>query len=590
MAAFCVAIGLYAGSSPDNPIRQKARYYYMEGARQAALDNESEAYEYFKKAYETDPEFVDAGFNYGAQRLMIPSDTMQSRAELLRSLDMVREYVDENPGDLFASRIYGYVATRLDTLDEAIRVYEKISTLKPTETYVLISLSDVYMMANKFDKALNTLQRYEAIEGKSEDISMKKLTSMMMMQDTVAALAEIYDLIDSYPKRPNPYILAGNFFKLINQTDSTLAYFKKAEEISPSDGSVKISLAAYYADEGDSIAYDNKMYEALLSEDFGLDDKLAILGNYLQNLIEDNGDIERGNYLFSNLMEQYPHEPEVLDLSARFSAATGDFAKALEQIGYAADLDPANAGYWTQMMRYALADEKPRKAIDIFKRAETHVEPSDQMLFLEASAFSELKEYAKAEECFAEMIHKVNPDLPLSQPITDNGMRRNLDYETLMKLSSYYNILGDTYFLNKETDKAFTAYDNSLFFYPSNAMTLNNYAYFLTQTGGDLVKAYEMSTKAMDESEGNPTYIDTFAWVLFKMREYEKALEWQLKAIETAEQIGDSNAEYYNHLGDIYYMNYELDKALENWQKALELEPDNKLIKKKVTDKKYYEE
>lgn len=125
-------------------------------------------------------------------------------------------------------------------------------------------------------------------------------------------------------------------------------------------------------------------------------------------------------------------------------------------------------------------------------------------------------------------------------------------------------MLGDTYYSAGDLDKAFRAYDNSLFFYASNPVSLNNYAYFLTENGGDLDKALEMSTKAIEGEPENDTYLDTYAWILFKKGDYKEALEYQKKAMEIAEKNGDVAAEYYHHIGDILFMNHQPDEAVKN--------------------------
>ena len=592
MFVFLSLVLIYASVTASTHVnsREKARYYYFEGAREASMGNDAEAYEYFKKAYHEDPSFNDAGFAYGSQRLLIRTDTLQSRNELYNSLEMLRKYVDSNPEDIFAGRFYGYVTTRLDTIEESVRVLERMTDLMPAESYLLLNLAETYMMQNKPDKAVETLSRYEKMEGKSQEVSLKKMTFLLAGGDTVSALEEASLLIETNPRNPNYLILKGNLYDVIGDSDSTLSYYKRAEEISPDNGAVKISLANYYMQMGDSISYDAKMYEALLSEDFELQDKLGILSDYLQTLINDKGETSRGDYLFEVLMEQYPHEAEVLDLSARYNGAKGDFKAAQEQISYAIDQDPTNENYWGQLMRYQLADSASVKAIETYKNAREHIEVPEGLTLMYAAALAETKDYEGAEEAYASLIRSLNPDLPLTDSITDTKFRSKLSYEDLIRLSTLYNMLGDLYYQQKNIDNAFRAYENSLFFYASNALTLNNYAYFLAETGGDLDKAQEMSKRAIHEMEDNPTYLDTYAWILFKKKEYKEALDYQLLALEKAEEIGDINSEYFHHLGDILFMNHEPEKALENWMRALELEPDNSLLKKKVEYKTFFYE
>lgn len=584
------SLAAYAYSYPS-PERKKARYYYLEGAREQAAGNMAEAYEYYKKAYLIDPSYEEAASSYGTTRLMVQTDSMQSGPQLMRSLDLMRPYVDKYPSDLFEARTYAFVASRLDTISESIRIYERLDSLLPGNTVNLLQLSDAYMAAHQEEKALATLDRFEKTEGKSPQLSLKKMSFLLAKGDTLGAVKEADALIATNPGEPSFRILKGNLYEVIGNNDSILAAYTEAEKISPDNGAAKIALANYYKNSGDSVAYDNKVYEALLSEDFELEDKLSLLSEYLQTLLDDSSDTARGDHLFSVLREQYPHEPKVLDLAARYSGAKGDFDDAEEQIGYAIDLDPSNIEYWGQLMRFQLADERGADAVETYNKALLHITPTDPLKLMYASAATVAKDFDEAEKAYAELIHSINPSLPLTDSITDRKARNSLNYEGLTRMSSLYNMLGDMYYSAGNLEKAYKAYDNSLFFYPSNPMTLNNYAYFLTENGGDLEKAEEMSRKAIEQAPDNDTYLDTYAWVLFKKKEYKEALEYQRKALEAAQAAGTAdNAEFYSHLGDILFMNHEPQEALENWKKALELEPDNELLKKKVTHKTFFYE
>lgn len=585
---FTAFITQTASATEGNAERKKARYYLLEGSRQAALENLPEAYEYYRKAYSIDSTYNDAAYTYGMQRIFLRNDSLQTQKQLYNTLGLLRQYVDAVPSDLYAAQFYGYAASRLDTLGEAIRIYERIDSLMPKETYMLLNLAEAYMRNRQQKEAVEALERYEKIEGRAQPVSLKKISYMLAGGDTVGAVKEGRNLIEMNPKDPSYRILMSNLYEVIGDNDSIFLYLKQAEELNPDNGAVKMSLANYYLNQGDSVAFDAKIYEALLSEDFQLEEKLAILGEYLQSLITDKGDTNRGDYLFNALMEQYPHEPQMLDLAARYNGAKGDYGKAAEEIRYAIDLDPTNVNYWGQLMQYRFADDKFEEMIQIYADAKEHIKVPLTMSLMYASAASQLQDYRLAESVYAELIHQFNENLPLTEPVTDTAYRKRLDYDGLMRISSLYNMLGDMYYAEKDFDKAFRAYDNSLFFYASNPLTLNNYAYFLTETGGDLEKAEKMSRRALDEDGNNPTYIDTYAWILFKKQDYKRALEMQEEAVKKAEENGEKVAEYYSHLGDIYFMNHNPQAALENWMKALELEPDNALLKKKVEHKTFF--
>lgn len=585
------ALGAAAVVEADNVgQRQKARYYYLEGARQRAEGNNLEAYEYFKKAYLTDPSYVEAANDYGSMRLAVNTEYLNNPLAQRQSLKMVQSYVDAYPADSYESRFYAYLATHLDSLSEAIRVYERLDSLRPKETLTLVQLADVYMADHNPDMAIDALNRYEKAEGMSPQVSLKKMGIHLTAGDTVAAIQEATSLINHNTKEPSYRILKGNLFEVIGNNDSTLAYYKQAEELNPQNGMAKISLANYYKNIGDSTAYDEKMYEALLSEDFDISDKTSMLQEYLQTLLNDSSDTSRGDHLFSVLMDQYPHEPEVLDLSARYSGAKGNFKEAEEQIGYAIDLNPTEVNYWGQLMQYQLADDRPEETMKTYDRAGEHITIPSSLKLMYAAAASQAKAFDKAEAAYAELIHEADPELPLTDSISDISMLNKFSLEGLTRLSTYYNMLGDMYYQAEELDKAFRAYDNALLLYPDNQMVLNNYAYFLIETGGDMDRALEMSKAAVAADPENPTYLDTLAWVLFKHKDYAEALEYQQKAVENAVKDKDESAELYHHLGDILFMNHQPAEALENWKKALSLEPDNELLKKKVAHKTFFYE
>jgi tetratricopeptide (TPR) repeat protein len=105
-----------------------------------------------------------------------------------------------------------------------------------------------------------------------------------------------------------------------------------------------------------------------------------------------------------------------------------------------------------------------------------------------------------------------------------------------------------------------------------------------------LLKAETMSNKSLSLDPDNTTFIDTYAWVLFKMRSYSLARIYMEKALDKLSPEEEGAAEYYEHYGDILSMLGETDKAIEQWKKALELAPERTIIEQKITQKQYLEE
>ena len=116
-----------------------------------------------------------------------------------------------------------------------------------------------------------------------------------------------------------------------------------------------------------------------------------------------------------------------------------------------------------------------------------------------------------------------------------------------------------------------------------NLLCLNNYAYYLSQEGRNLEKAEEMSHITVDVEPDNPTYLDTYAWILFQMGQYEQARIYINETLRHASET-PQNASLYDHAGDIYFRCKDRKKALEYWKIALDLTQD-KAAKRKIQRK-----
>lgn len=90
-------------------------------------------------------------------------------------------------------------------------------------------------------------------------------------------------------------------------------------------------------------------------------------------------------------------------------------------------------------------------------------------------------------------------------------------------LMTAYSTLGDFYYHLGEYSRAFETFETALKECPSDATTLNNYAYFLSERGKKLRKALKMSKTAIELEPDNATYLDTYGWILFLMKKYKEA-------------------------------------------------------------------
>ena len=84
-----------------------------------------------------------------------------------------------------------------------------------------------------------------------------------------------------------------------------------------------------------------------------------------------------------------------------------------------------------------------------------------------------------------------------------------------------------------------------------------------------LKEAEEMAKQVISKEKDNNTFLDTYAWVLYKRGKYaeaEKVMEGIIKSLTK------EDAEYYEHYGYILKKRHECQRAIIVWETALKLD------------------
>lgn len=158
--------------------------------------------------------------------------------------------------------------------------------------------------------------------------------------------------------------------------------------------------------------------------------------------------------------------------------------------------------------------------------------------------------------------------------------------EDSLDKASLYSIRSELYYDMGRAEDAFSDYDSTLMYNPDDIGVQNNYAYFLSVANTDLDKALKMSANTIKAEPANYTFLDTYAWILFRMGRYEEAREYIMRAIDEG---GDKSPEIMEHYGDILFMCGEKEKAVESWHKAVQLNSESPTLQEKIKLEKYIE-
>lgn len=110
----------------------------------------------------------------------------------------------------------------------------------------------------------------------------------------------------------------------------------------------------------------------------------------------------------------------------------------------------------------------------------------------------------------------------------------------------------------------------------SYSLANNNYAYSLSKRNKNLDIAEKLSLKSLESDPNNPSYLDTYGWILYQRGNYQSALEYILKSISQ----GESTAEVYEHAGEIYLKLNDTKNAIIYFNKSIELDSNERVLDK----------
>ena len=548
---------------------RKADYIYLESTKYQAQEKNDAYYDLVEAAYELNPDDPFLAKEYGI-RLIVTSANDSAMME--RGIALMKPYVENNPDDWVAATGYGAVLNKLGRTAEVREAFRKLyeSNSNPTLSgpiYASIlaqsgDTADIY-------KAIGVLTNVEAIEGGTNNNTvMRKMQYYLMAGDTTAVIDEARSLVRSNPSSIAHLTMLGDVYMQLDMPDSALAVYNRAVEMDPTSGMAYYSRANYYSQMGDSTAFDREVFQALMQPDLDYEPKVGILYNYVSKLYDDSTQRDRIENMFQTLVDQYPHEADVRFLYGDYLVTISQYGPAAEQIRYALDADPDDEGRWRQLTSLFFINKENDKALQTVEDAVRYFPDNAGLYELGAVIASGEKLYDRAFGYY------------------DKALAR-IDSTDIDAFSNLLSSIGDTYYGKGNTDSAFVYYRKAIAVNPDNYLALNNCAYHLACEDRDLDKALEMIEKAVANDPENVTSLDTYAWVLFKRKEYAKAKE-MIDAVLESEAEESSSADVLEHAGDIYFMNGEPDEALEFWKQALEENPDNELLRRKVKNKTFF--
>ena len=557
-----MAVGVKA-SAEDGIASLRYDSYFLQALVQREKGNLDAAFDLLQHCIKINPQAAEAYYFLAQYYQILRGDST--------NLKTAQQYI------LKAAELEPDNATFLETVaqsyisqaeyEKAIPVVERLYNQDKSREELLEMLFELYQQTDNTDKAIETLNRLEAAEGKSERLSYAKSEIYTKTGDKKAAIAEMQELARQYPNDLN---YKGMYADMLLRNDEEQQALKLYNEIlaeEPDNTRAQVSLRSYYLVQGEIEKADSLTEVILLNKNTTNEQRIYLMRQMVADSERTDGDSTQILNMFHKMLAVPQKNADIATLCAAYmdlKKMPRDSVRAMLQT--VLSIAPDNAAARLQLVSFAWDRKDHQEVITLCQDARQYNPEEMAFYYYQGMAYYQEEDKDKALEAFQNGIGVINQE---SNPAI---------------VSDFYAVMGDLLHQKGLARKAFEAYDSCLQWKDDNIMCLNNYAYYLSELDEQLDKAEQMSYKTIKAEPKNATYLDTYAWILFMQGRYAEAKIYIDQALQND---SDSNAVITEHAGDIYIQNKEPERAVELWNEALLLDPENKILIRKIKQRKY---
>ena len=535
--------------------REMSESFFVDGVKYLMLEDYNKALERLLKAYTLNP--TNAAINYKIAETNLLSGNYKDATNFANAA------VKLDPKNAYYYLLLAQIYTNQKQFDQATKVYADLIRDVPNSGYYLFNLADLYMAQGKLNEALATFDQAEKQFGPIDEVSFKKQQIYLKQNNLDKALKEGETLITANPEEIRYVIAQAELYASNNRFPDAIRVAQQALKQDPDNPQARMILADVYRQQGNAPESDKQIKQAFESPALDIDDKVRILVDYIRQLPNPKL-TQTALDLAAITTRVHPKEAKAYAVAGDIQTITDHKKDARGTYLKAIQLDNSKFQLWQQVV---LIDAELNQTDSLLHHSERALElfPNQASLwFYNGVAYLLNKQAAKGVKSleYGRKLASDNPEL----------------------LAQFNTQLGDAYHELKDNAKSDAAYDAALAFDANNAQALNNYSYFLSLRGEKLDKAKEMAGKLVKQFPDNDTYLDTYAWVLYKQKDYSGARQTLERALKTSK-----DATIFEHYGDVLYQLGDQDKALAQWQRAKAIGGASPFVDRKIKEKKLYE-
>lgn len=557
------AVGGGEGVKPQWADSLRSLYLYTEGIKERIIKGDSlQAEQRFREAIAVDSLYAPAYFEMVLNRLY---DTPEEGVEMARRAHQI------DSTNKWYHRLYGQMLLMTERYDEALPLYQQLIERDKEEDNYRI-LAALYQQSGRPYSAIATLDSAEVRFGRIPYLSRMKRQLLASTNQHERAIQEAKALIDAAPYEVEHHVVLAELYALKGEDSLARTSYNAALAIDSTNLQTLMSLSDFFNAKRDYRSMLWVTERMFRSNEMPLETKIQRFEIFTSDIEFYRNNYPQINNLAYVLSIQNPNDSRVVKLFANHQIASGRLDQALAHYKQHTTDDPPVADYYEAIIELESYLERPDSARLYIDRAIARFPDRNDFKLMRWQVFYHMKDYDRAVKAYRKALKEIDSD----------SLR-----------SVVWGQIGDVYHAKSEDKTNFLldgaakrscykAYRNALKYNPDNIMVLNNWAYFLSVEGRDLERALAMSSRVQELSPKNPTYMDTHAWILFRMGRLEEARPILRQAIALD---GHRSAELLMHYGDVLYALGEQYLAETYWKRALERGYDKAEVERRLKQK-----
>lgn len=479
-----------------------------------------------------------------------------------KALVNIKKAYQIDPANIWYLELLAYVQQSTGMYDEAEKSFKKLTEKDPFNVDWLYYYSEAQLYNSNIKGAIETYDRLIEEVGPVPDLVQRQVELLLDQGEKKRVEALLKKLISDNPDTPDYTGMLLDYYQQNQMKEEAKNLLEELMVKFPDNPHIHLGIAEYY----NSIGNKEKTYEhlkkAFVNPRLDVDAKVKIL----IDIHDSQAELDHEAFaLLDVLVDVHSSEAKVFAIQGDFYLKTEQEDKALAAFLNALERDKSRYPIWHETLvlayrlgNYAVLYEEGKRATDYF--------PAIANVYLFAGLGA---------------LHTGKPEEAVEFFTTGK------DFVVKDKLlTAEFNFqLAESYMTLKQYTEAQPFYNQAFTLDPSNAGYLNNFAYRQSVHGVNLDKALEAIKKANEISPNSPTFLDTYAWVYFKMNNFEQALVY----IDRAFRLNPKSATIAEHYGDILFKSGREARALELWLTSRQLGNTDELLQKKIDTTQYHE-